>query len=122
MSAALWAAGLLLVTVLGILSLAVLWVLYLAVMALQRTRDAGQLAPFAFRAGQMLLYFGLVWDVLCNLVIVSIMFCEVPREATVSERLRRLVRGPDGWRRRLATWYAVVLLNPFSPNGPHIPV
>jgi hypothetical protein len=107
------------VAVLGILSLAVLWVLYLAVMALQRAREAGQLAPFAFKAGQVLLYFGLLWDVLCNLIIVSIMFCEVPREATVSARLRRLVHGPDGWRRRLATWYAVVLLNPFSPS-PHI--
>lgn len=107
---------------LGLLSLAVLWVMYLAVMALQRARDAGVLSPFAMRAGKALLAAGIVWDVLCNLLPVTVIFMEWPREATVSSRLRRLVRAPDGWRRRLATWYAVVLLNPFSPGGPHIEI
>ncbi|WP_317201497.1 hypothetical protein [Janthinobacterium sp.] len=119
MVAALWVlAG----AALGLLSLIVLWIMYLAVMALQRARDAGALSPFAMRAGQALLAVGIVWDVLCNLLPVTVIFMELPREATVSARLRRLVRGPDGWRRRLAVWYAAVLLNPFSPGGPHIEI
>lgn len=119
MICALWALA---AAGLGLLSLAVLWVMYLAVMALQRARDAGVLSPFATRAGQALLAVGTVWDALCNLLPVTVIFVEWPREATVSARLRRLVQSPPGWRRRLAVWYAVVLLNPFSPGGPHIEI
>lgn len=104
----------------GMLALAILWVMYLAVMALQRARDAGLLPPFALRAGKALLAVGLVWDILCNIVPATIIFLELPREATVSARLRRLVLVPDGWRKRLAAWCAITLLNPFSPGGPHI--
>lgn len=113
--------GLLAVPV-AFLALVVLWLLYLAVMALQRARDAGALSHFATTAGMALMYFGLAWDVLCNLLVVTVIFVEVPRELTVSARLRRLVKGKEGWRKQLAIWYAVTLLNPFSPGGPHIPI
>lgn len=104
----------------GIGALAICEILYIVVMGLERARDEGKLSPACVKAGMAFMYASLLWDVLCNLFVVSFVFLELPREATVSQRLRRLVQQTPGWRRSLATWFAVNLLNPFSNGGPHI--
>ena len=103
----------------GFCSLYLLWWLYLAVMNLKQAQDAGTLSRPAYLLGLPLLGIGYVVDFFCNVAPTTVIFLEPPREYTVSERLRRLVKG-NGWRKTLATWFAAKLLNPFSPGGPHI--
>jgi hypothetical protein len=106
--------------VLSLVALGILEVMYIAVMGLQRAHDEQKLKPWAIKAGTVFMYFGLLWDVLCNVLIATVVFLEFPREATISQRLRRLVQSPQGWRKSLAIWFAESLLNPFSNGGPHV--
>ena len=96
----------------------VLWVLYLAVMNLKRVRDAGKLHPHALVLGLPVLVLGLVVDLFCN-VLLSIPMLELPREATVTARLKRHNAGPATWRKTIATWFEPIL-DPFDPSGDHI--
>lgn len=102
-------------------SLFFFWLLWIVIMGLSRARDEGRLSPLMIKIGTATAYMGLVWDVLCNIFICSFLFIEFPREATLSQRLRRLVM-LTGWRSDLALWIAVNLVNPFSvdKNDPHI--
>lgn len=98
-----------------------LWGFYLAVMTLQRANDAGQISPVAYRLGLPILYLGLLLDFLGNVLVLSILVLEFPREWTVTARLRRLVH-VAGWRRAVAHWIAVHLLNDFDSRGQHVPL
>jgi hypothetical protein len=98
----------------------ILWVMFVIVMTMAQLRDAGRLSPLMINVGLTIAYVGLVWDVLCNIFIASVVFLEVPFEATVSARMRRLVT-TVGWRADLAIWFAEVTMNPFCPiDNPHI--
>lgn len=108
----------------SVAALFILWLLFVVVMTMEQLRDAGRLSPGMIQAGEAIAAVGLVWDVLCNVLVASVIFLEPPSEATVSARLRRLVAGdPAAWRTQLARWFASVLMNPFCPaNSPHIPI
>lgn len=97
-----------------------LWLFFLAVMNLQRSRDAGKLPRPAYLFGLPLLYAGLLLDFLCNMFPATLILLELPHEYVVTQRLQRLVAGPDGWRKRLALWFARNLLDPFDPKGYHV--
>lgn len=107
----------------AVAALFLLWAMFVIVMTMEQLRDAGRLSPFMVTVGESIAAFGLVWDVLCNVLVATVIFLEPPFEATISARLRRLVRGdPTKWRTRLAIWFATVLMNPFCPTTePHIP-
>ena len=102
-------------------SLFLLWLLWIVVSGLSRAQAEGRLSPHVIKVGTAVAYCALVWDVLCNVLICTWLFLDMPREATLSQRLRRLVL-TTGWRQRLALWFAVDLINPFSadPSDPHI--
>ena len=104
----------------GFASFYLLWVLYLAVMNLQSARDAGTLGRPAYCLGLPLLYLGLLVDFLVNVLPVTVLFLELPRELLVTARLTRYANGPDGWRKRLALWFAHNLLDTFDPSGQHV--
>jgi hypothetical protein len=104
----------------ALLALAVLWVLFVIVMWFSEKRDAGTLTLLDKVFGYAALAIGYPWDFLCNLLVLPVLFWELPNELMVTSRLQRLVNGPPGWRRRLAMWFAVVLINPFSGSKPHI--
>jgi hypothetical protein len=110
----------LIVAACGFASFYVLWVLYLAVMNLQRARDAGTLGRAAYCLGLPLLYLGLLVDFLVNVLPVSVLFLELPREMLVTQRLTRHANDVDGWRKRLAIWFAYNLLDTFDPSGKHV--
>lgn len=99
-------------------SLYVLWVLYLAVMNLKRVRDAGALPKPALVLGVPVLVVGLIVDLFCN-VLLSVVLLELPRETTVTARLKRHNRDSGGWRKKVAAWFEVIL-DPFDPSGDHI--
>lgn len=97
-----------------------LWIFYLAVMSLDRARRAGQLAPIAKVFGYPVLWVGLALDLFVNVTLCTLLFLELPREMTVTARLKRHnSTAYGGWRQRLARWFEP-LLDPFDPTGNHI--
>jgi hypothetical protein len=96
-----------------------LWVFYLAVMNLKRVRDAGKLGTVAKVFGYPVLLVGYALDVLINVTLMTVLFLEIPRETTVTARLKRHNRTGSGWRQRLAAWFEP-LIDPYDPSGDHI--
>jgi len=96
-----------------------LWVFYLAVMNLQRARDAGLLKGFAYPLGYLTLFIGLALDFLSNVLVLTVILLELPKETTVTARLKRHVKN-KGYRGAVARWFGAVLLDPFDPSGNHL--
>lgn len=96
-----------------------LYVLYCAVMNIKRVRDMGKLTTIGYVFGWPTLIIGYVLDVLCNWFVMTVLFLELPKETTVTARLKRHNRYGAGWRQRLAMWFEP-LLDPLDPSGDHI--
>lgn len=103
----------------GVLLLWALWVFYLAVMTLKRAKDAKLLTRTAMAFGYPVLFVGLVLDFLANVLVLTVLLAELPREGTVTSRLKRHNATSTGWRKAVAAW-AEPLLDPFDPSGDHI--
>lgn len=97
-----------------------LWLFYLAVMNLRQAKLAGRLSKVALAFGTPLLFLGLLLDFLANVLVFTVIMLDLPRETLVTDRLKRYARGPDGWRKSLALWFADHLLDDFDPSGKHI--
>lgn len=114
------AAAAILAPLAPLVGLYALWLFYLAVMNLKRAKDAGTIGRFALWLGYPILFAGLVLDLLVN-VMLSLVFFDLPREMTVTARLKRYVRTePAGWRGIAAQWFATHLLDTFDPSGKHV--
>lgn len=96
-----------------------LWVFYLAVMNLKRVKDAGQLHRAALVLGTPVLIVGYALDAMVNVFVMTVLLVELPREVTVTARLKRHNRTSTGWRKAVAAWFEP-LLDPFDPSGNHI--
>lgn len=96
-----------------------LLVLYLAIMNLYRAHLAGTISKLAYVVFAPILVVGLVLDFIGNLA-ASIVFLQLPREWTITARLRKIVRGTSEWRIRIAEWIAKHFLDPFDPDGRHL--
>ena len=103
----------------GVLLLWSLWVFFLAVMSLKRAKDAGLLGFWSKVFGYPVLFIGLVLDFLCNVLVLTVLLFELPREGTVTSRLKRHNATGTGWRKAVAAW-AEPLLDPYDPTGNHI--
>lgn len=105
------------------LSLPVLWLLYLAVMNLKRSKEAGTLSTWAAIFGYPWVWVAYLVDFYCNTLLFSLLLWELPqwqtRELLVTDRLKRTRRTGSGRRLALANWF-VPLLNPYDPDGDHI--
>jgi hypothetical protein len=99
-----------------LLSIPILWVCFVIVMRLKVSPPAKPLYYLAYA----FFIAAYAWDVLCNFLVLPVIFLELPHEFTVSARLQRLVNdNRPSWRRSLAVWFATTLINPYSPT-PHI--
>lgn len=96
-----------------------LWIFYLAVMTLKRARDANLLTKTAKAFGTPVLVIGLLLDFLANVFVMTVMLLELPKETTVTARLKRHNKESTGWRLSIVKW-AEPLLDPFDPSGDHI--
>jgi hypothetical protein len=109
--------------VVSVLTTYALWVHYLAVMNLQRVRDAKLLTTTAKTVGMFTLVKGYLLDVWVNVTVMSVLLLEVPKELTVTSRLKRHNRaggrGIAKWRYAVAQWLEP-LLDPYDPDGDHI--
>ena len=91
-----------------------LWICFLAYAALHA---AWQSLPVTTKLLAVpVIVVGFTVDVIFNLTLAGILFAELPREVTFSQRVSRLKRGL-GWRAALATWVCESLLDPFEARG-----
>ena len=101
----------------------ILWFLalfYFSVMNLKRVRDRGELTKFMYVIGMPMLWIGLVFDLLANVLVFSILFLELPREPLVTGRLKRHKYHSTGWRHELALFWEKHI-DPFDDKpGGHI--
>ena len=66
-----------------------LYVFYAAVMNIKRVRDMGKLTTLGKVFGYPTLVIGLILDLLVNWFVMTLILLEVPRELTVTSRLKR---------------------------------
>jgi hypothetical protein len=102
-----------------LLSLYALWLFYLAVMNLYRAKKDSTISKVALVLGYPILIVGVLLDLIVNVVIMSIVFLELPRELLVTQRLTRLIQSGFSWRANLAYWICHHFLNAFDPSGDH---
>lgn len=95
------------------------WILYLAVMNLAKAKEAGKLSRAARVLGTPLLIVGYLLDFLLNVLVMSIVLLELPKETTVTARLKRHHAESHGWRLAVVRWFEP-LLDPYDPDGDHI--
>ena len=95
------------------------WVFYLAVMNLAMARRAGTLSRTALVLGMPVLVVGGLLDLLLNMTVMSLVLLELPKELTVTKRLKRHHKQSTGWRLAVVLWFEP-LLDPYAPNGDHI--
>lgn len=105
--------------VIGIAAFWVLWVLFLAVMNLNEAKIAGTLSRAVLAPAYLTLWIGLLVDFIVQVTFASVLWLELPREATVSARVARLIKSGHGYRHDLAVWFRDNLLKPFDRSGGH---
>ena len=103
----------------SLLGLYLLWILFLAVMNLLRVKNEGKLCSTALYLGIPVLFLGLVLDFLVNVFVLTPILMELPKETTVTARLKRHNKESSGWCKAVAVW-TEPLLDPFDPSGDHI--
>lgn len=103
----------------GFSSFYALWIFYLAVMSLSRAKKAGQLHKTALVLGYPVLIVGYLLDAFVNVAVLTLILLELPRELTVTARLKRHIKTSAGWRLAVAQWF-IPLLDPYDPSGHHI--
>ena len=95
-----------------------LYVFYCAVMNIKRVRDMGKLTTLGKVFGYPTLLIGLALDLAVNVLVMSPLLLEIPREWTVTSRLKRHQRS-TGWRLKVVKFFEPVL-DPLDPSGDHI--
>jgi hypothetical protein len=96
-----------------------LWIFYLAVMNLKGARDKELLNKFTYALAVPVLAVGIVLDIAVNVFVMSVLLLELPKELTVTSRLKRHNKESTGYRKSVAKFFEP-LLDPFDPDGDHI--
>jgi hypothetical protein len=104
-----------------LITLWALWVLYIAMMNVKRVTAS---KPLMWQAKILVYPTMAVFEVIefvANVVVLTVLFFDWPREIRVSDRLRRYWRRPAryGWRLHVVK-FIKPMLDPFDPAGPHI--
>lgn len=102
-----------------LLNLYVFFILYVASMGMVAAYKSKRLNWFLWVLCLPFVAIALLVDVLNNILVFSILFFELPKELTVTARLKRHVTN-NTKRGKFARWLAVTLLNPFDYSGNHV--
>jgi hypothetical protein len=95
------------------------WGLFLMMMPLKRSKEAGTLTTVAKVFGYPWLAVMILMDAFFNLVYGTIIFMEIPHEILFTARLDRMLCCDTTWRRRVALYLCDRFLDPFDPDGRH---
>lgn len=96
-----------------------LWFFYLAVMSLMRAHEDKKLTLASKILGYPVLLVGVLLDVFINVIFLTVLFFDLPREWMTTIRLRRYLEKDNGWRKKVAYWVCSQLLDAFDPDGNH---
>lgn len=104
------------VSIVGVLY--ALWLLFILAMSFKRVWP--NLGAVAKALAAPVIIIGFMVDVLVN-VASSVVFLDLPRELTLSRRLKRYHYNADHpwWRRRIADFVCQQMLDKFDPDGDH---
>lgn len=95
------------------------FIMYVASMGMIRAHKEQKLNVFLWVICVPFVVLSLIVDVLNNVFVFTFVFAELPRELTVTERLKRhsiqrTIRG------KLARWMGTTILNAFDHTGNHL--
>lgn len=96
----------------------VFWVLYVSIMTLNK-RKKQLVTGIAF---YLLLPIGFIVDVLYNWTLANLIFWDVAREATLSQRLVRYIKKDTSWRYTVSVWVCKHLIEPWDQGHCHLDV
>lgn len=105
--------------VLIFLDLYLFFILYVASMGMIRAHKEGKLNSILWVLCVPFVALSWVIDVIHNITLFTLLYLELPRELTVTERLKRHV-SEHTFRGKLSRWIAETLLNPFDYSGNHV--
>lgn|SRR4030066_1348753 len=94
----------------------IFWILFVSIMTLQK-RKKQLIAGLVFYS---MLPVGFIIDVLYNFTFGSIVFWEWAKEATLSQRMTRHIKGNSSWRKTVATFICKHLVEPWDRNHCHL--
>jgi ABC-type uncharacterized transport system fused permease/ATPase subunit len=94
----------------------VLWILYVSIMTLNK-RKKQLITGIAF---YLLLPVGFIVDVLYNWTLANLIFWDLAREATLSQRLTRYIKHDNTWRSTIAVWVCTHLIEPWDQGHCHL--
>lgn len=96
------------------LSALIFWLIFVNVMIAKDNREN---IPKIFHPFLILFaVFGLVYDVVFNLILGTIIFLELPKEWTLTHRMQRLLLTDDTYRFKLALFVCRKLVEPWDPD------
>lgn len=97
-------------------SLYLLWLGYVFTMHVKAQWDVMHWSAKVLGAPPAVLAYLL--DLLVNLIPATMLFMDLPREATLTKRLHRYQQGRHRytWRHKIAAFVCQRLLNPFDPD------
>jgi hypothetical protein len=96
-----------------------LYVWYAAVMNVKRVRDLGKLEQVGKVFGYPTLFIGLFLDFIVNTFVMTVLMYEIPKEFTVTSRLKRHNQTSTGWRLKVVKFFEP-MLDPLDPSGDHV--
>lgn len=94
------------------------FILYVASMGMIRAHNEGKLNWFLWALCLPFVTVSVIVNIIHNVTIVSLLFWELPKEWTVSTRMKRHYNSND-YRGKISRWLCATLLNPFDHTGDH---
>lgn len=94
------------------------FILYVASMGMIRAHKDGKLNGFLWTLCLPFVAFSVLYNAAHNATLFALIFAELPKQWTVSERLKRHIKDPC-YRGKISRWLCANLLNPFDPTGNH---
>lgn len=96
------------------------WILYVVIMGTYRAHLTDRLTGFNRYMSIPIVVLGIVFDIIGNLILATIIFMDVPREWMFTDRLKRYKNSDKLTRRsKIATYICDNILDPFDPRNNH---
>lgn len=96
------------------------WILYVIIMGSYRAHLSERLSGFNKYMAIPLVLLGVLFDIVGNILIATILFLDIPRELLFTDRLKRYknIEG-TALRKRIALYICDSILDPFDPRNNH---
>jgi hypothetical protein len=110
----------LLIIGIALASLYALWILFVAVMNIQRVQKEGNLTRGSKILAVPVVLVAYTLDVVLNYVLLTVILFELPKEKTISQRLKRHNQGRGSKWGAMVARFVEPILDPYDYRGDHI--